>query len=202
MRRELIEVFFGRLGEERAAPEVNAAVEAISLPETWLPRSDISEAVYYVSTSELGRLMLGRSRVPSEASPSMTHVACDWSLSNAGPDELVVWLEPWAEEFLVPTRSAIALRALGGAEPSYVGEIEWVLDHVTIWATATIVEVYIDNVLQDTASAIVPLPDGLSKGMLNVMFGGQPTARLGGAASHPYNKPPWWDRLRYWLRLN
>jgi hypothetical protein len=202
VRRKLIDVFFGRLGKERPALDVNDAVEAISLPEAWLPRADISEAVYHVSTSELGRLMLARSREPSETRPLTTHVANDWSLSNPGPNELVVWLEPWAEEFVVPARSTIAVRASGGAEPSEVGEIEWVSDHVVIWATAKIVEVYIDDVLQDTASAIVQLPDGLSRGMLNVMFKGQPAARLGGAASYTVDQPSWWARLRLRLGLN
>jgi hypothetical protein len=201
VRRELIEVFFGSRGKERPALDVNVAIEAISRSEAWSPRADITEAVYHVSTRDLGRLMLATSRNPSDKRSLMRHVANEWSLSNPGPDELVVWLEPWAEEFVVPARSTIAVRASGGPEPSEVGEIEWVSDHVVIWATAKMVEVYIDDELQDTASAIVSLPDGLSKGMLNVMFKGHPSARVGGAASEPHQKPSWWDRLRRRLRL-
>jgi hypothetical protein len=58
MRRGLVETFLGRLGKESPALEVNIAVEAISRPQAWLPRADVGDAVFHVSTSASGRLML------------------------------------------------------------------------------------------------------------------------------------------------
>jgi hypothetical protein len=62
VRRGLIETFFGRLGRESRALEVSVALEAISLPKAWLPRADIEDAVYHVSTSDVGRSKLARAR--------------------------------------------------------------------------------------------------------------------------------------------
>ncbi|EIZ80660.1 hypothetical protein WSK_0633 [Novosphingobium sp. Rr 2-17] len=132
----------------------------------------------------------------------MTKIDYDWGLSNPGPDQLMVWLEPWAEEFVVPVRSTVALKASGRAEAREIGDIEWASDHIVIWASATIVQVFIDDVLQDSASAAISVPEGLSRGMLNILFKGQPSARLGGAASHPKDQPSWRERLWRWLRLN
>ncbi|WP_374295356.1 hypothetical protein [Sphingomonas sp.] len=132
----------------------------------------------------------------------MALIDCDWRLSNPGPDELVIWLEPWAEEFIVPVRSTVALKAPSGAEAQEVGEVEWASDHIVVWASARTVAVFIDDVLQDSASAFVPVPDGLSKGMLNILFKGHPTARLGGAASDTGNRASWWVKLRRRFRLN
>jgi hypothetical protein len=132
----------------------------------------------------------------------MTLTDYNWRLSNPGPDELVIWLEPWAEEFVIPVRSSVALQAPGGVEAQEVGEIEWASDHIVVWASARIVAVFIDDVLQESASAVVPVPDGLSKGMLNILFKGLPTARLGGAASDTGDKASWWERLSRRFRLN
>ena len=100
-----------------------------------------------------------------------------WGLSNAGPGTLLVWLEPWAEEFVVPVRSTLAIRPSGGCAS---GEAEWPPDHLVIWAHAPTIEVFIDGKLQDSASATIAAPDGLTKGMLGILFAGQPSARLGG----------------------
>jgi hypothetical protein len=61
-----------------------------------------------------------------------------WSLSNSGRDELLVWLEPWADEFAVPTRSTVVMRPSSGHT---LGEIEWTPDHLIVWANAPTVEV-------------------------------------------------------------
>lgn len=55
-------------------------------------------------------------------------------------------------------------------------------DHLIIWANGPTVAVFVDDVLQDSISAIIPLPSGLTKGMLNTLFVDHPEARLGG---HP-----------------
>lgn len=127
---------------------------------------------------------------------------CDWSLSNPGPDELLVWLEPWAEEFMIPVESTVALKASSDVGESGVGDIEWASDHVVVWATARTVEVFIDGQRQDSASAIVAIPDGLSKDMLSILFAGQPSARLGGVEYSVVDQPSWRARLRRLFRLN
>lgn len=125
----------------------------------------------------------------------------DWCLSNPGPDELIVWLEPWAEEFAVPVRSTVAVKVSGRPDGHEVGEIEWASDRVVIWATAKMVEIFIDDVFQDSASAIVPLPEGLRKGMLTLLFANHPSARLGGVTDSEVYKTSWRERLLCWFRL-
>ncbi|MBB6426706.1 hypothetical protein [Sphingopyxis sp. JAI128] len=129
---------------------------------------------------------------------AMANLGSQWSLSNPGRDALLVWLEPWAEEFVVPARSTVAMRAASGRA---VGEIEWTLDHLIVWASAPTVEVFIDGVLQDSGSATIPIPEGLTKGMLNILFAGQPAARLGGAHVNVDERVSLWgcitNRLRW-----
>lgn len=120
-----------------------------------------------------------------------------WSLSNPGRDALLVWLEPWAEEFVVPVRSTVAMRPASG---STLGEVEWAPDHLIVWASAPTVEVFIDGVLQDSGSATIPIPEGLTKGMLNTVFAGQPAARLGGAHPRSDKRVSLWGRIKHRLR--
>ncbi|WP_442680657.1 hypothetical protein ACSBM8_05525 [Sphingomonas sp. ASY06-1R] len=126
----------------------------------------------------------------------MTGADHEWSLCNPGPDTLRVWLEPWCEEFEVPARSAITLKAPSGAERHEMGEIEWGPDNLVIWAAGPTVAVFIDDVLQESGSAIIPIPDGLTKNLLNVIFADQPAARLGGRSSHAVAPAPWWRRVK------
>ena len=121
-----------------------------------------------------------------------------WSHLNAGPETLLVWLEPWAEEFDVPTGSTILIRSSNGCA---LGEVEHVEDHFTIWATANKVEVFMDGVLQDTASSQIALPDGLTKEMLTVLFGGRPEARLGGENASATGRISMWRRAKGFLGL-
>lgn len=120
-----------------------------------------------------------------------------WSLSNLGRDELLVWLEPWAEEFVVPARSTIAMRPPRGRN---LGEVEWTPDHLIVWATVPTVEVFVDDVLQDSASAAISVPQGLTKGMLNIVFAGQPAARLGGDPANMDERVSLWGRIKHRLR--
>jgi hypothetical protein len=129
----------------------------------------------------------------------MTTADQQWSLCNPGPDTLRVWLEPWCDEFEVPVGSTITLKPSGGDEERGVGEVEWSPDNLVIWATGPMVEVFIDGVLQQSGSAAIPIPDGLTKGMLNVVFAGQPTARLGGAPSNAPGRTSWWRRVKRML---
>ncbi|RYD55358.1 MAG: hypothetical protein EOP60_06295 [Sphingomonadales bacterium] len=126
----------------------------------------------------------------------MTDDDSPWSLSNPGPDSLLVWLEPWAEEFDVPARSAIALKSLRGSQACRLGEVEGTPDHLIVWASAETVQVYIDGVVQESSSALIPVPDGLTKQMMKVLFAGHPAARLGGTGFNDADGLSWWGRLR------
>lgn len=126
----------------------------------------------------------------------MTATDHEWSLCNPGPDTLLVWLEPWCDEFEVPARSAISLKTPGGAEGRGLGEIEWGPDNLVVWATGPTVAVFVDDVLQESGSATIPIPDGLTKNMLNVIFADQPVARLGGRPSHAVVPASWWRRVK------
>lgn len=121
-----------------------------------------------------------------------------WSLFNSGSNALLLWLEPWAEEFVVPARSTVSMRP---ANQGTVDEVEWTPDHLVVWANAQTVEVFIDGVVQDSCSAAIPVPDGLTKGMLNIVFDAQPTARLGGVHADADKRVSSWDRLKRRLRL-
>ena len=131
----------------------------------------------------------------------MTDLDHQWSLSNPGPDNLLVWLEPWAEEFEVPVRSTVTLSASSsGSEERSVGEVEWTADHLVVWASASdTVKVFVDGVLQESGSAVIPAPDGLTKQMLNVIFDDQPAARLGGRTFDAAERVSWWQRARRYL---
>ncbi len=127
----------------------------------------------------------------------MTELDNQWSLSNLGRDELLVWLEPWAEEFVVPARSTITMRPPSGRA---FGEVEWTPEHLVVWASAPTVEVFVDGVLLDSASAAISVPEGLTKGMLNIVFAGQPATRLGGAPANMNQRVTLWGRIKRRLR--
>lgn len=132
----------------------------------------------------------------------MTDVDRQWSLSNPGPHRLLVWLEPWAEEFEVPPRSTIALSASSEPEKSALEKVEWTEDHLVLWASAPgTVKVFVDGALQESASALFPLGEGMTKQMLSLVFGGHPAARLGGRTSDVIEPPSWWRRARRRLGL-
>ncbi|WP_443971507.1 hypothetical protein [Sphingobium sp. CR28] len=131
----------------------------------------------------------------------MTTSDYQWGLSNPGPESLLVWLEPWCDEFEVPARSTITLKAPGGFEEGAPGEVEWTPKNLVIWGNGPTVEVFIDGVHHESGSAVIPIPDGLTKKMLNVVFAEQPTARLGGAPSTVIDWTSRWRRVRHILGL-
>ena len=124
----------------------------------------------------------------------MTDANCLWGLSNLGPDTLLVWLEPWADEIAVPVRSTVILKSSGASDERALGEVEWTPDHLVVWARASTVEVFLDGAVQESSSAIIPVPDGLTKEMLSIVFSGQPAARLGGAPN-ALERTSWWQRI-------
>lgn len=99
---------------------------------------------------------------------------------NPGPGQLRVWLEPWAEQFDVPAGSSISLTSSDDARKQGAGEVEWAEGRVIVWATASRIEVRIDGILQESASARIVAPAGLTKNILGLLFADQPAARLGG----------------------
>ena len=77
-----------------------------------------------------------------------------WAMSNAQPNHLLVWLEPWAEEFCVPGKSSILFKIDDSTARAEFPEIDLTDDHVVLWASfGSLVRVKIDGILQDSASA-------------------------------------------------
>ncbi|MGF7146689.1 hypothetical protein FHS96_000298 [Sphingomonas zeicaulis] len=125
----------------------------------------------------------------------MTNADRSWSCSNPGPDELSLWLEPWADEFVIPVRSTVTLVPAGDSQKYVLDEVECTPHRLVVWASTTMVRVLIDDVLQDSASAEIPIPDGLNKATLNLLFGNQPAARLGGEGLAATDRRAWWRKL-------
>ena len=127
----------------------------------------------------------------------MTDADRRWSFSNPGPEMLAIWLKPWAEEIEVPVRSTVTMESIGGSEETAPGEIEWTPDHLVVWANVETIRVFVDGVLQDTCSAGISAPEGLTRALLNIAFAGQPAARLGGAyAGLVRPDGSWWAKLK------
>ena len=107
-----------------------------------------------------------------------------WAMSNAQADDLLVWLEPWAEEFLVPARSWVMLEMSNASAGAAPPEVDLTATQVTVWATGGgLVKVSIDGIVQPSGSALVAFPDvpGFStKTFLNLVFQGHPSANVGG----------------------
>jgi hypothetical protein len=140
----------------------------------------------------------------------MSGIDWNWGVSNKGPGPLLVWLEPWAEEFEVPVGSTITMHVscTGGIEDDEDDDAvsaECTTEHLVVWADAgQIVRVSIDGDLQDTASATIPVPGGFggsTKDLLTLMFGGQPSARLGGVSNEAPPPRSFWKKAKRYLRL-
>ncbi|AJA07392.1 hypothetical protein SKP52_02280 [Sphingopyxis fribergensis] len=61
VQRGLVEIFFGQLGVESPALKKSAALDAISQPTAWLPRTETNDSVHCISTSLNGRAELAGS---------------------------------------------------------------------------------------------------------------------------------------------
>jgi hypothetical protein len=129
-----------------------------------------------------------------------------WSVSNSQADDLLVWLEPWAEEFVIASRSTMALEiANGGSGDTDIDvEIEETDGRIILWArSGQIVRVFIDDILQRSASASVEfpaIPGFTTKGFLSLTMGDHPEARVGGAPFAP-EKLPFWVKLQGWFGI-
>lgn len=117
---------------------------------------------------------------------SHTDHVIEVGLCNAGAKNIVVWLEPWCDEFVLPAHAELSLRAEGepgtGVEPL----IEAAEHGLTIYGVGNSrLRAFVDGVEQDTASAIITAPDfgpmG-SRGFVDIVFGDFPQTRPHG---HP-----------------
>lgn len=108
-----------------------------------------------------------------------------WAVCNPSSSDLLLWLEPWVDEVVVPSRSTAVLFVLPRDAGSDSLQIENANEHIVIWAGGgTCIEVYVDGERAQTASATIEVPEvfGQSpKDFLNILFEGQPSARLAGA---------------------
>jgi hypothetical protein len=118
-------------------------------------------------------------------------------LSNAGPDDLRIWLEPWVDEFFVKPYGELALHVSTTAKPAWP-EIEATDDGLVIWgAGSNLIDVEIEGVAQKSGSRLFAAPDmdGMSpRDLVGILFGSFPEAAPGGQPVPPRRK--WHDRLK------
>jgi len=105
-----------------------------------------------------------------------------WAISNTQSCDLLVWLEPWAEEFSVPYRSRILFEINSPASQNNFPEVEVEKEWIVVWANGgDLIRVSIDNVFQHSSSAEIVVPDipNLSpKQFLQTAFGVRSAPRI------------------------
>ncbi|OYW47509.1 MAG: hypothetical protein B7Z36_03040 [Novosphingobium sp. 12-63-9] len=128
-----------------------------------------------------------------------------WGLSNCGPDELLLWIEPWADEVEVPSKSTVTMRISAANPDNLILEVEKSEDYLVIWGTGgQTIEVFVDNVLLHTGSAKIEVPEcfgASAKTVLGVLFENQPSARLAGRSTVAEGPSAWQRfkrRLPFW----
>ena len=128
-----------------------------------------------------------------------------WGLSNCGPCELLLLLEPWADEVKVPSKSTVTMRIRASDPDNQLVEVEHSEDHLVVWgAGGQSIEVFVDRVLQRTGSALIEVPEafGMStKKFLGIVFDNRPSARLAGSHASAASKSLWQrikPRLKFW----
>ena len=127
-----------------------------------------------------------------------------WGISNNGEADLVVWLEPWAEEFEVRSRSTLTVNVTcsDATEPEL--DIEQVDGRIVIWSgSGQLLQFFMDGVALRTASATLEFPKLSGPGtkdLITILFKGHPQARLGGE-NHVEAKTSLGRKLKRWLRL-
>jgi hypothetical protein len=129
-----------------------------------------------------------------------------WGISNIGAGKLLIWLEPWAEEFDIESRSTATLRVSNPACNDRCLDVETTNNHIVVWASGgDTVEVHIDRIPQSSSSAVTPVPGEFgdsTKELLNIMFGRQPIARLAGQQFEQQAPVSFWGRLKGRLGLS
>ena len=127
-----------------------------------------------------------------------------WGVSNSGEADLIVWLEPWAEEFEVQNRSTLTVQVTcsDGTDPEL--DIEIADGRIIIWSgSGQLLQFCLDGVALRTASATIEFPKLPGPGMkdlMTILFKGHPQARLGGEG-HAEAKTSLGRKLKRWLRL-
>jgi hypothetical protein len=116
-------------------------------------------------------------------------------LSNAQASDMPVWLEPWCDELNLRPREVLTLLVEGDDEGP---EIEFAEDLLVIYgAGGTRLQVLIDDVKQDTGSAVLTAPGGgdlSTRDFVGMVFGNFPETRPGGAPL-PSPRPGFFARL-------
>ena len=117
------------------------------------------------------------------------------SLCNAGADDRQVWLEPWCDEFVLPSRGELSLRVEADEGVAWEPELEETEHGLTIYGAGdTRIRVSINGVEQGSASAELTSPDFGSlgaRGLVDVVFSNVQGTRPGGAPA---------PRRRGWFR--
>ena len=130
----------------------------------------------------------------------------EWGVSNSGPGILLIWLEPWAEEFEVPLRSTLTMKIINDRPDSKPVVIEDSGDNIVVWANGgDKVEIFIDGIIQQSGSAVIEVPDVFpqsTKEFLSIAFKHQPAARLGGRAANAPMPTSLWTRLKRRLGIS
>ncbi len=137
---------------------------------------------------------------------AMTSDNISKSLSNAAVDALKVWIEPWCDELILPSRSTVAVSVIApvGIDIA-LPDFEIAGATLVIWAACPgTLAVSIDGIVQDTGSKEISLPPALFdmpiKDFVGTVFGNQPQARPGGAAA-PAKRSIWQRLLRGWRSI-
>ncbi len=99
------------------------------------------------------------------------------ALSNAQADPLNVWVEPWAEDYVLEKRGQLELLVSAQEVQPGVPLIEIDRGTLVVWAAGgTRIEVTINGASQYSASSQLDCPgsgDLGTKGMIGALFGGR-----------------------------
>jgi hypothetical protein len=136
-----------------------------------------------------------------------TDVGWHWGVSNISAGELLLWLEPWAEEYAVSSRSTLTLKIINPNSDAASVDVEDTGARLVVWAKAgETVEICIDGSVQNSEFASVKLsfpetPGKSMKELLDILFSQHPEARLGGQDFVAQQSPSVWQRLKHRLGM-
>ena len=115
----------------------------------------------------------------------MAEEGSTYSFQNDLSSPMLLWLEPWAEEFTIPPQTRLDLVVAGDRAELRQAEFEFSDTHLVFYAPAgSLVRVIIGGEEQRSGSSeiAVPVTEGFStRGLMQTMFGAFPEAHLGGA---------------------
>lgn len=104
-------------------------------------------------------------------------------LCNAGASSIFIWLEPWAEEFELSSRSELLIRIEGDPEEDSP-DIEQTEAGFAIYAVGgTRLRLLIDGAEQRSSSSKIEAPGTgplSTRGLVDLLFGDLPEGRAGG----------------------